>query len=302
MIYDEAPLDFRAVSQRLSALIGKQLFFVGGAPKSGTSWFQRLLDVHPEISCGGESHFIDKLFPALMKVLEEQNQAVLEQSLNPLRHELGEPHPAFDFADLKLLTATAILTSLLKQVGGRSVRAIGERTTNNVHVFTGLLELFPHAKFLHIVRDPRDVSVSMWFHARRHAPEEMRDQIVPACNFVRQNVPNWVEAVRRGVGFGERNPDRYCDFRYEDLLDQPVPIFTRICRFLGVDDREAVVRQCLDATSFEKLSGGRKRGEESETSFFRKGVAGDWRRHIDEETSAYVIAWAGDLMRRFGYL
>ena len=46
-------------------LRSKQIFFIGGTAKSGTTWVQLLLDAHPEVSCNGEGHFLDNLKPAL---------------------------------------------------------------------------------------------------------------------------------------------------------------------------------------------------------------------------------------------
>ena len=41
----------------LAALAQRQLFFVGGAPRSGTTWVQHILDSHPDVSCRGEGTF-----------------------------------------------------------------------------------------------------------------------------------------------------------------------------------------------------------------------------------------------------
>ncbi len=112
----------------------------------------------------------------------------------------------------------------------------------------------------------------------------------------------WAEVVGRGVSFGERNPGGYFELRYEDLLDRPVPILREIFRVLGVDDSLEIAQRCVESAAFEKLTGGRARGQEDPGSYFRKGVAGDWKNHIDAETNAFIIAKAGPLMRRFGYL
>ena len=64
----------------------------------------------------------------------------------------------------------------------------------------------------------------------------------------------------------------------------------------------AVVRRCLDETSFEKLSGGRGPGEEDRSSLFRKGVLGDWQKHFDPATHDYLVQKCGVLMRHFGFL
>jgi hypothetical protein len=50
------------------------VFFACGAPKSGTTWLQRVLDAHPEISCSGEGHFIDRFSAPLAEVVREYNR------------------------------------------------------------------------------------------------------------------------------------------------------------------------------------------------------------------------------------
>ena len=55
------------------------------------------------------------------------------------------------------------------------------------------------------------------------------------------------------------------------------------------------------AASFEKLSKGRTRGQEDPTSFFRKGIAGDWRNVFTEEDKVLFKKEAGDLLIKLGY-
>jgi hypothetical protein len=300
-----APLsdfDFRAVHESVRALLDKQIFFAGGSPKSGTSWLQRLLDLHPDVSCAGEAHFLKSLLPGLKKALEEHNGVMLNEKENPFLHELGVEHPVFDFDDLQYVLSSAIATLLLKKSSGKPARAVGDRTASNVHDFFLLAALFPGAKCIQIVRDPRDAGVSRWFHARRTVAPAERHRMVTVTNFARQNAGYWTEVVGRGVSFGECHPDRYFELRYEDLVERTAPVLTGVFRFLGVDDSLAAAERCARAASFEKLSGGRARGQEDPDSFMRKGVAGDWRNHLDAETNDYVIEKAGALMRRFGYL
>jgi Sulfotransferase domain len=297
-----ADFDFRAVHEQVAALLEKQIFFVGGAEKSGTSWLQRLLNLHPQVSCDGESHFLDSLFPLIKKALEEHNQILLDKTKNPLLQGSEETHPIFEFGDLRYIVASAISMILLKQAHGKSPQAVGEKTPSNARAFGALAELFPGTKCIHIVRDPRDVGVSFWHHARRNVPVEARPHMVTKSDFVRQCAGVWTEVVGLGVRFGERHPDRYFELRYEDLVERTAPTLAGIFRFLGVDDSLAVAEGCARGASFEKLSGGRARGQENPGSFFRKGVVGDWRNHLDAETNDYVIATAGALMRRFGYL
>ena len=52
--------------RNIEALAERQLFFIGGAPRSGTTWLQLLLDCHPEVSCRGEGLFWKELAEPLV--------------------------------------------------------------------------------------------------------------------------------------------------------------------------------------------------------------------------------------------
>ena len=297
-----AGFDFRAMHGRIGALLDKQIFFLGGAVKSGTTWLQALLDAHPRVSCTGENHFVDCLSPTVKKSLEEHNRVLLDPRGNTA-YQLGKQQPTlFEAHEFLYVLCAAMLAMLLKQAGGKSVLAVGDKTTVNVQAFGELAKLFPGSKHIHILRDPRDGAVSGWHHVSRLFPEETRQKFPVMYDYVKHYADVWTLEVERGVAFGAQKPDRYLEVRYEDLVAQTASTLAAIFRFLGVDHGEDVVRTCIEATSFERLSGGRARGQENADSFFRKGVVGDWRTRLDSASIEYVAATCGRLMMRFGYL
>ena len=293
--------NYSALHAEVTKLLGKQLFFIGGMPRSGTTWLQLLLDSHPQVSCSTERHFVNHLFPAVKKALEDHNAFLLEKEQTVFR-ELQQKYPIFDFEELEYVFASAVSILLLKQTRGRDVLAIGEKTPENLQVFGGFKRMFPAAKYIHIVRDPRDAAVSAWFHVLRVIPEQTKSHFKTMPDYLRFYGEIWAEQVTLSVEFGARHPDRYTDLRYTDLVESPEATLARLFHFLGVDHDGAVVRRCLEETSFEKLSGGRGRGEEDRNSLFRKGVLGDWQKHFDPATHDYLLQKCGELMRRFGFL
>ena len=90
--------------------------------------------------------------------------------------------------------------------------------------------------------------------------------------------------------------------------DGPEDELSRALRFLGASTDRQTVAECVERTSFERLSKragglgrGRSRGSEDSTSFFRKGVAGDWKTVFtpaDRETYKRI---AGNLLVELGY-
>jgi hypothetical protein len=112
---------------------------------------------------------------------------------------------------------------------------------------------------------------------------------------------NWANLVGEASRDGRALlGDNYVEVRYEDLLERPVDETRRLLRFLGADDAEETAQRCVELTSFERVS-KRKRGEEDSSSFFRKGVAGDWKTVFNEKDERAFKAVAGDLLIKLGY-
>jgi hypothetical protein len=119
---------------------------------------------------------------------------------------------------------------------------------------------------------------------------------------LRKAAQNWAlrvgQAIEDGSGlFG----DCYTEVRYEDLLVRPNEEVKRLLGFLGVHTDERLVEHCVSSASFERLSRGRQRGQEDPSSFYRKGVAGDWRYYFSEEDRRVFKEEAGELLIRLGY-
>ncbi|HTS91722.1 MAG TPA: sulfotransferase [Stellaceae bacterium] len=297
----DATFDYSALQSRLGALLRKQLFFVGGLAKSGTTWVQLLLDGHPQVSCSGELHLCNRLFPALKSTLEAHNALLLEKTRTLFAETAPEP-PLFAAEELQFLFASAVLLLLAARASDETVLAVGEKTPENAQFLARLGQIFPTARFIHVVRDPRDAAVSAWFHVLRTIPEETRLHFASASDYFRYYVQQWVAQVRLGEEFGRRHPHRYVEVTYEALSAEPEPALAALLRFLGVDHGSDAVRRCLSAAVFERLSGGRGRGREDRASLFRKGIVGDWKNHFGAEDQRYAIEKAGPYMRRFGFI
>lgn len=95
--------------------------------------------------------------------------------------------------------------------------------------------------------------------------------------------------------------DSYTEVRYEDLLERPHEEVGELARFLGADASEEAIEQAVSSASFEKSTKGRERGQEDTSSFFRKGIAGDWKNYFTERDKQIFKEEAGDLLIRLGY-
>ncbi|HUZ72546.1 MAG TPA: sulfotransferase [Stellaceae bacterium] len=291
--------DSGRLAASLAALRSKQLFFLCGAPKSGTTWMQLLLDSHPNVVCSGEGHFCDQLLPRLIDAFNHYNGIVDGKNKTIFSDLRG--YPLFRTEHVLYLLATAIALTLGEQAADAATLAVGEKTPDNGHHLPVLAVLFPHAKFIHVIRDGRDCAVSCWFHNQRLTPDWLAQTFPTQDDFFTEYARDWVKYLRAGQEFAAKEPHRYREIRYEDVLADTPREAARLFAFLGVPATDDVVRACCAGTSFESLSRGRTRGEEDRGSFFRRGIAGDWRSHMSGAAAEGFERIAGEWLSRYGY-
>ena len=110
----------------------------------------------------------------------------------------------------------------------------------------------------------------------------------------------------RVLGGEHRPPDDLGKFRKADVHAHGAVGAERVRHQHGLDPDVALVEgsdvaRCVEAASFQKLSGGRQRGREDKKSHFRKGVVGDWKNTFDEPSRLRFEAAAGTLLADLGY-
>jgi hypothetical protein len=298
-------------------------FFVVGYQKSGTTWLMRILDSHPEILCKGEGRFFgagwrqesikridarrppSSLYNALLDA--EYLRHWIERSVWS-RHGDADEH-------LTNITRMTIDYFLIGELSNTGKRMVGDKSPL---LTAGIIEeisgIYPEARVIHIIRDGRDAAVSAVHHSRNFGKARKENAGAPVNSHRRSGesmfaggslekmAAEWGERVGGTVGDGPALlGSNYIEVRYEDLLERPEDEVRRLLEFLGVEASEEIVKRCVDSASFEKLSRGRERGQEDPSSFFRKGVAGDWKNVFTEEDRKVFKEEAGNLLIRLGY-
>ena len=301
---------YRETQKAIEKIFDKQIFFITGVLKSGTTWVQFLLDAHPEICCRGEGHFIDALYPELAKTFQTYNRKSLNRNREFEDRGIKGECPRYSAEQVNHIFATAVGlvfvqwagdSNVVQWAGDSNVKCIGEKTPENARALDFLATTIPTSKFIHIIRDGRDAAVSTWILNDQTAREFQLKKFPTFNLFIEHFAETWRAHITGMLKFGAANPDRYLEFRYEDLHRNPEPTVRALFEFLGVDADDDVVTECTHAASFERLTGGRKIGQEQAGAHMRKGVVGDWRNHFDETSRAIFRQHAGDLLKQLGY-
>ena len=273
-------------------------FFVTGNPKSGTTWMQFLIDAHPEAVCSGEGHFVEMFLDPLIKMKEGYNHRLrlgFERVYQGKRFYDDLTNP-----DIIALTRDFIIKAISQRVDSGTL-AVGDKTPRYNLRLGDLKVLFPEARFVNIVRHPYDVAVSRLHHARRAGmPQALEQGSAAHLEHVTNAASAWNAGQKSVAAFQARHPGQLLEVRYEDMLDDPHTGAAAIFRHIGVSDAPDLVAAAVAASDFEAQS-GRKRGEAHDTSFFRKGIAGDWKGVLDERAIAVLDEVCGPLYRKLGY-
>jgi hypothetical protein len=229
--------------------------------------------------------------------------------------------------DLRNLMRLSVDYFLFKEMVRTGKNIVGDKSPQHTECLDEIHEIYPDARIIHIVRDGRDVAVSAMHHWWREAQDqpkavfeltqeelEIRDDYLADREgfltsgrsiFTEERLSQLARRWSYRVGKAHQDGttlygDRYLEIRYEDLLQDAPDILRQAFKLLGARREDEIIERCILASSFERAS-NRQRGEEDSRSFFRKGVAGDWRDVFTERNRKVYEALAGDQLIRLGY-
>ena len=310
-----------------------RVFFIAGEMRSGTSWLRRTMSAHPEISCSHEGSFFGldydhEEIPVYTGPVSSLTRALAVSDEFRIWHGLpwNQWTEGYD-EDLRNLNRLAVDYFLSKEVARTGKRIVRDKSPQHTECLDEIHELYPDARIIHIVRDGRDVAVSAMHHWWRLAadqpdgvfeltPEELRIRDAYHADreaflssgrsiFTEERLSQLARRWNHRVGKAHRDGtrhygERYMEIRYEDLLADGPETLRRIFRLLGARTDERAVEICTKAGSFERVS-SRRPGEEDPRSFFRKGVAGDWKGVFTDRDRELYGELAGEQLDRLGY-
>lgn len=275
--------------QRIKELDNCKKLFIVGAQKSGTTWIQKLLNTHPEISIDGECHFqlIMGLFKNVIDNFNQQQVSRFSRSFNP-------ENIIYNETDFLNISKVLMDNQMLKRYEP-GIKWIGDKTPEYCLILDSIKFLYPDVKIIHIIRDGRDCVTSLRFYKNRPKYNTFN-------GLISYYVPNhWIKYIQLARKFGNANPDNYLEVRYEDLHNDSYSTLKNIFISLYLKDSDSIIQKCINKADFKVLSDGREKGDADNTSFYRKGIIGDWKNNMDKETHDFFQTLAGNLMSELGY-
>lgn len=279
--------------------------FIIGAPRSGTTLLRMMLDTHSDLSIPPETGFILKI--------DLQKPLSCEDFYNLV---LNFPPDATAWRDYKI--SDRDFRDRLNQIDDfnvvKGIRCFyqtyadrfkkprwGDKTPSYAFCVDKIAELLPKARFIHIIRDGRDVAVSLrtkWFRTG---------------NSIRELAQNWIDFVQ--AGRKNNFKERYLEVFFEDLIINTEETLRKICSFIELDYQEKMLE-------YYKLSGSRI--AEHETRYNNSGdivvtdqqrqenqkmvtvppdteKIGSWKKFLTSEEICEFNTTAKTLLKELGY-
>jgi hypothetical protein len=205
--------------------------FIVGCPRSGTSFLYHLL-----LSAGGFAEFhtqmnaYDVLEPIYGPLNTAKNKArMMRDWLQSKAFQVS----GLDAAQIeaKVMTecnhAGDFLRIVMNEVAcAQNVDRWADSTPTNIPHMLRIASDFPDAKFLHIIRDPRDIALSLERRKWSRPLPWDKDRALLAAGLY------WKWIVRRGREYGALLSAKYMEVRYEDLVRRPGEILADVGDFL----------------------------------------------------------------------
>jgi len=206
-----------------------QPIFIIGVHRSGTTLLRYMLNSHPRIYIPPESDFIPRFFQRQPAAALSQAQIakilhVIFGEYRFVKEWQGSPPQAQDFPDQGTAPSSFLNTLYTLYSQQNQAQRWGDKTPI-YSSYVGLLNvLFPDAQFIHLMRDGRDVALSM---IDKWGRKDLHIDIYFAAR-------NWVRRTNQARQAGSKlGSSRYCELKYEDLVADPQKALAPLCEFLG---------------------------------------------------------------------
>ncbi len=287
----------------------KPLHFIVGCPRSGTYLLSNMLDQTGQIAIPTETHFIPlfsryaflagnlknvtartRLLRAIYAFLEIWlTRAEMERGFDEMtKHSLLTTQDEFEKIVQEARTYPETIHAIYEKYAMLKGKTLyGDKSAFFQHI---PLEDLDHAsgrqgKFIHIVRDGRDVFLS--WRKLSMGPENLA---------IAARV--WRDHITQKRRWGTLHPERYCEIRYEDLLENPEREARRLCEFIGIEFNPEML-------NFHSSEMAQAIANSSTHSMLGKPIDAanreKWRTQMTSEDIAYFDWVAGAALATTGY-
>lgn len=274
-----------------------RFFLCCGPPKSGTTFLQRMLGMHPEVSCPSEQGF-DAIARNIETFVPSYNKSLRVAD----RRTGGQGAPQVDVNIAQAILRDTILNLSRGFAGGKPVHGLNDNSVFDKLKFYD--DLFESPPLICIFRDPVDQAISNWNHNHRLAKEEKdraADHLKPLENpegtlegYVRLQAAGFNSMVRQFCDHAEGRSN-ILTIRYESLVEDRMDELRRLFSFLEVDASPRVLKPIVKQSSRENMM-----AQSAHPAFFGLDESGKNQTTVSAEVRIQALQACSEGLERLG--
>jgi LPS sulfotransferase NodH len=281
---------------------GANMVFLVGCPRSGTTWLQKLLASHPKIRSAEESHVFSIYVGPQLRAWKRQAGCGAQAGS---AHVVGPPAymTKSEFSCVLRTYTLQLFEPVLKTLAPDEVFL--EKTPSHALFIPEIKEVLPDARFIHLLRDPRDVVGSLLAASRTWGSDWAPRGASAAARI-------WLEHVTAARAAAEHlSRDEFHEVTYEKLCDAPVEALTGVANFLRLDWSRDSMSQSIEAnmpfatgTPIPIFGAAAERNgavSKLPAGFVRRARPGAWKKDLRLRDKLRVVRIAGRYMHSAGY-
>jgi hypothetical protein len=209
--------------------------FIGGAFRSGTTLLRAMLAQHSKIASGLETYWFE--------CDPRRRDDAFNERMRKLATFFDLEHDTVDRYAAAARSPAQLLDLFMAEVARRQGKPRWvEKTPGNVAHIEQILDYWPVAKLLHIVRDPKDVFASLHAGGKSGGPDGFAEMWCGIVGKARRDV--------QALGIDGRN---YLELRYEMLVTSPESVMRRALAFVDAAWEPAVARFSGKEDDFDRV-------------------------------------------------
>lgn len=300
-----------------------EAIFVVGVARSGTTMMRYVLEASDRIAIARENHFMGHVFgrrgarhffrragdladdDSIRKIVDmiysgEYERLAGWRRPSPYWYWLKDEIPREEL-ERRLLAAErterGLFGAFLRVYADANAKPVmGEKTPIHLNYIDTLLEWFPQARVIHMLRDPRAVYVSDRYR-RRHRdrwPYTLirRVPLLLESYLLLLTVVTWPRALSQHRRLAKAYPGRYIMVRFEDVVRKPAETLPPLFEFLGVP---------TPASISTDVAVPQQHGMRSSDEGIDPKAADRWRKRIKPAARRFLELFLRGPMRRYGY-
>jgi hypothetical protein len=278
------------------------LFFIIGRPRSGTTLLRFFIDAHPNVIIPTETTFIFQLYKKY-KNIRNWNTSIISNFTKDLAKTRFYKLAKFDADEIRSVlmeykgkldfqTACKITISTYESIFPKNeILVLGDKNPDYSLVFDSIFGIFQDAKYIHLIRDPRDTYISA-VNANFGYPS------------MAVSAKRWKTSFRYIENLKNTYPDKFLTVKFEDLLNDTEGILKNICNFVSIPYRSEMINYLEHKDDFTKLypSKSLESTHKSISAPIDKSKAGQWSTKLSEREIMIADWIAGPCYKKAGYI